>query len=87
MLPCFTLIFTGTGQQGKSLPDGCGVGPDGKPSNDAADVLAGAQLPFAQHKGTAIALMVELLAVGMTGELHHAIMQQTPSSTAPSMFT
>jgi LDH2 family malate/lactate/ureidoglycolate dehydrogenase len=54
-------------QEGKPLPDGCGVGPDGKPTNDAAAVLAGAQLPFAQHKGTAIALMVELLAVGMTG--------------------
>ena len=30
-------------------------------------VLAGAQLPFGGHKGSAIALMVELLASGLTG--------------------
>mmetsp|Transcript_6253 Transcript_6253/g.7188 ORF Transcript_6253/g.7188 Transcript_6253/m.7188 type:complete len:91 (+) Transcript_6253:78-350(+) len=30
-------------------------------------VLEGAQLPFGGHKGSAIAMMVELLAAGLTG--------------------
>lgn len=55
------------GQEGKLLPHGCGVGPDGQPSNEPAAVLAGSQLPFGGHKGSAIALMVELLASGLTG--------------------
>lgn len=54
-------------QQGEQLPDGCGVGPDGLPSNDPGAVLAGAQMPFGGHKGSAIALMVELMAAGLTG--------------------
>ena len=54
-------------QQGKTLPDGCGVGPDGRPSNDPGAVLAGAQQPFGAHKGSAIAMMVELMASGLTG--------------------
>ena len=56
------------GREGQTLPAGAGVGPDGAPSRDPATVLAGAQLPFGGHKGSAMALMVELLAGPLIGE-------------------
>jgi len=55
------------GQQGLQLPGGCAVGPDGQPTTDPAAALLGAQLPFGAHKGSCIAMMVELLAAGITG--------------------
>lgn len=54
---------------GKPLPEGWAVGPDGQPTTDPEAALAGAQLPFGGHKGAAIALMVELLAGALVGDL------------------
>lgn len=56
-------------RDGKSLPDGWAVGPDGQPTNDPAAALAGAQLPFGGVKGASIAMMVELLAGPLVGDL------------------
>jgi delta1-piperideine-2-carboxylate reductase len=52
-------------RDGKAIPDGWAIGPDGEPTNDPATALAGAQLPFGGYKGSAIALMVELMASGL----------------------
>jgi delta1-piperideine-2-carboxylate reductase len=54
-------------RDGKLIPPGWGLDPEGRPSEDASAVLAGAQLPFGGHKGSAIALMIEVLAAGLTG--------------------
>ena len=54
---------------GKSIPEGWALGPDGQPTTDPETALAGAQLPFGGHKGAAIALMVELLAGALIGDL------------------
>jgi len=54
-------------QKGQTLPKGCALDPDGYPTTDPAAALAGAQLPFGSYKGSCIALMVELLASGITG--------------------
>ena len=54
---------------GKPLPDGWAIDARGEPTRDPAAALAGAQLPFGGHKGAAIALMVELLAGALIGEL------------------
>lgn len=54
---------------GKPLPEGWAVGPDGQPTTDPATALAGAQLPFGGHKGASIALMIELLAGALIGDL------------------
>lgn len=54
-------------REGRSLPEGWAIDPDGKPTTDPEAALAGAQLPFGGYKGAAIAMMVELLAVGLTG--------------------
>jgi len=52
-------------RDGKPMPDGWALGRDGKPTADPAEGLAGAQLPFGGHKGSAIALMVELLSAAL----------------------
>ena len=54
---------------GKPLPEGWAVGPDGQPTTDPATALEGAQLPFGGHKGASIALMIELLAGALVGDL------------------
>ena len=56
-------------RDGKRLPDGWAIDADGNPTNDPSVALAGAQLPFGGHKGAAIAMMVELLAGALIGEL------------------
>lgn len=56
-------------RDGKPLPEGWAIDEDGNPTTDATAALAGAQLPFGGHKGAAIALMVELLAGALIGDL------------------
>jgi delta1-piperideine-2-carboxylate reductase len=55
-------------RDGKTLPEGWAVGPDGEPTTDPARALAGAQLPFGGFKGSNIAMMVELLAGPLLGD-------------------
>ena len=55
-------------RDGHDVPDGTGLGPDGQPTNDPAEILKGVLLPFGGYKGSAIAMMVELLCAGMTGD-------------------
>lgn len=47
---------------GKPLPEGWGLDREGQPCTDAAAVLAGAMLPFGGHKGSALSIMIELMA-------------------------
>ncbi|MDZ7748899.1 MAG: Ldh family oxidoreductase [Halofilum sp. (in: g-proteobacteria)] len=56
-------------RDGQPIPEGWAVGPDGEATTDPATALAGAQLPFGGYKGAAIALMVELLAGALIGDL------------------
>ncbi|KRW61507.1 Ldh family oxidoreductase [Pseudomonas sp. TTU2014-080ASC] len=53
---------------GKELAPGTGVDRDGQPTNDPREVLdGGALLTFGGYKGSALSMMVELLAAGLTG--------------------
>lgn len=54
-------------RDGKELPPGVAIDAQGHPTQDPTAALGGAQLPFASHKGTAIALMVEILAASLSG--------------------
>jgi len=54
---------------GKSIPDGWAIDDSGKPTNQPDAALRGAQLPFGAHKGSSIALMIELLAGALIGDL------------------
>jgi delta1-piperideine-2-carboxylate reductase len=55
-------------REGRMLETGMGVDRDGHPTRDPKAVLeGGALLPFGGHKGTSIALMVEILGAALTG--------------------
>ena len=57
------------GRDGHALPPGVAIDRDGSPTTDPAAALEGAQLPFGGYKGAAIALMVDLLAGPLIGEV------------------
>jgi len=54
-------------QKGESIPEGWALDAEGRPTTDAKVGLAGTMVPLGDAKGTALALMVELLAAGLTG--------------------
>jgi (2R)-3-sulfolactate dehydrogenase (NADP+) len=54
-------------QRGDPIPVGWALDETGEPTNDPEAALAGTMLPLGDAKGTALALMVELLAAGLTG--------------------
>lgn len=55
-------------RDGHSVPLGVGLDADGQPSTDPAAILKGVLLPFGGHKGSGLALMLELLSAGAIGE-------------------
>ncbi|MEP3437716.1 MAG: Ldh family oxidoreductase [Hoeflea sp.] len=54
-------------QKGEPIPEGWALDPDGAPTTDANAAMAGTMIPLGDAKGTALALMVELLCAGLTG--------------------
>ncbi|MGN7870640.1 Ldh family oxidoreductase [Paracoccus sp. 22332] len=54
-------------QKGASIPEGWALDTEGQPTTDAKAALAGTMIPLGDAKGTALALMVELLAAGLLG--------------------
>ncbi len=56
-------------RDGLSIPDGWAIDDQGQPTNDPSRALTGAQLPFGGYKGSAIAMMVELLAGALIGDV------------------
>lgn len=54
-------------QKGEAIPEGWALDPDGQPTTDAKAAIAGTMVPLGDAKGTALALMVELLCAGLTG--------------------
>lgn len=54
-------------QKGERIPADWALDAQGRPTTDPDAALAGTMVPIAEAKGTALALMVELLAAGLTG--------------------
>lgn len=54
-------------QKGEAIPIGWAFDPEGNPTTDPAAGMAGTMAPLGDAKGTALALMVELLCAGLTG--------------------
>jgi len=54
-------------QKQEPIPEGWALDVDGNPTTDAKAALAGTMVPLGDAKGTALALMVELLCAGLTG--------------------
>lgn len=55
-------------REGHTMPEGVGVDADGNPTTDPNAILEGSLLAFGGHKGSSLAMMVELLAGGLIGE-------------------
>jgi (2R)-3-sulfolactate dehydrogenase (NADP+) len=54
-------------QKGEPIPEGWALGPDGEPVTDPDLALQGTMVPLGDAKGTALALMVEIMAASLTG--------------------
>jgi (2R)-3-sulfolactate dehydrogenase (NADP+) len=54
-------------KKGEPIPEGWALDMEGRPTTDANEALAGTMVPLGDAKGTALALMVELIAAGLTG--------------------
>jgi delta1-piperideine-2-carboxylate reductase len=55
-------------REGRELPPGIGVDADGNQTTDPNKILnGGALLPFGGHKGSAIAMMIEIMSAALTG--------------------
>ena len=57
-------------RKGEAIPEGWALDPDGHPTTDPKAALAGTMVPLGDAKGTALALMVELLAAGLSGAFY-----------------
>jgi LDH2 family malate/lactate/ureidoglycolate dehydrogenase len=54
-------------QKGQTIPPNWAMTADGAPTTDAASAIAGIVLPMAEHKGYAIAVMMDVLSGLLTG--------------------
>lgn len=54
-------------RRGETIPEGWALDAEGRPTTDPDEALAGTMLPLGEAKGTALALMVEILAAGLVG--------------------
>ncbi|MEL6517806.1 MAG: Ldh family oxidoreductase [Pseudomonadota bacterium] len=54
-------------KSGNPIPEGWALDAEGQPTTDPEAALAGTMVPIGEAKGTALALMVELLAAAFTG--------------------
>ncbi len=56
-------------REGRPIPEGWGVDAEGNATTDAEAAMAGAMLTFGGHKGSALSLMVELIAGPLIGDM------------------
>jgi (2R)-3-sulfolactate dehydrogenase (NADP+) len=54
-------------QAGEPIPLGWALDADGQPTTDAQAALAGSMAPAADHKGSALALLVDVMSGGVAG--------------------
>lgn len=59
-------------RENKPIPEGWGIDRLGQRSQNPADVLDGALLTFGGHKGSALSIMIELIAGPLIGDLTSA---------------
>ena len=71
-------------REGRDIPTGWALDPDGRPTTDPKAALAGSLLPMGGHKGIGIAMMVECLAgaLAATAESFAPEWQHVPASGA-----
>ncbi|MGB0411128.1 MAG: Ldh family oxidoreductase [Pikeienuella sp.] len=72
-------------RDGHEAPLGAGVDVNGNPTTDPNEILKGAQSPFGAYKGAAIALMVDLLAGPLIGELTSLGIEEEDDGEGPAL--
>lgn len=72
-------------RDGHEAPLGAGVDVDGNPTTDPNEILKGAQSPFGGYKGSAIALMVDLMAGPLIGELTSIAIEEEDDGSGPAL--
>lgn len=73
-------------REGRALPPGYGIDRDGQPTIDPNAVLdGGALLPFGGHKGSSIAMMMEIMGAALAGSDYSFEMDwsQYPGAATP----
>jgi LDH2 family malate/lactate/ureidoglycolate dehydrogenase len=69
-------------REGRAIPTGWAIGPDGQPTTDPASALAGAMLPMAGHKGFGLAVIIDILAGCLTGSALSPEISNDPADPA-----
>jgi (2R)-3-sulfolactate dehydrogenase (NADP+) len=54
-------------QKDESIPEGWALNAEGQPTTDPNSALKGSMVPMGEAKGAALALMIEVMAAGLTG--------------------
>jgi len=73
--------------EGSAIPEGWAVDPEGKPTTDPLEAMAGALIPFGGHKGSAVSALLEAVAASLgTGTYAHET-EDIWSNPASSMNT
>lgn len=71
-------------RRGDPIPEGWALDAQGRPTTDAAAALKGVMLPFSGPKGSALAMMVEVLGGVLSGSAYAGdIRDMTQDFTAP----
>ncbi len=70
-------------KEGREIPEGWAVGPDGEPTTDPERALEGALLPFGGYKGYALGLALEVLAGPAVGAAAGREVRGTTDPTVP----
>jgi len=72
---------------GRDIPEGWALDAEGKPTTDPEAALAGTMVPIGEAKGTNLALMVEILAAGLSGSMfsHEASSFLSPDGPPPQV--
>ncbi|MGD1885139.1 MAG: Ldh family oxidoreductase, partial [Paracoccaceae bacterium] len=68
---------------GQNIPEGWALDAQGEPTTDPDAALAGSMVPIGDAKGTALALMVEVLAAGFSGAMGSAGMSSFLAADGP----
>ena len=56
-------------REGRALPQGWGLDAEGRPTDNANDILRGAVLPMGEHKGSGLSMMMEIMTAALAGGL------------------
>jgi LDH2 family malate/lactate/ureidoglycolate dehydrogenase len=70
-------------REGRTIPAGWAIGPDGAGTTDPAAALAGAMLPMGGHKGFGLAVMIDILSACLTGSALSPDISNDPVNPAP----